>query len=53
MKTLKMEAARSSESLVSYFNIAGHHNPENHSLKIIYIFLKFRYLETETLTYLH
>jgi hypothetical protein len=32
--TLKMEAARSSETLVPYHNITGRHNPEDLDMKI-------------------
>jgi hypothetical protein len=36
--TLKMEAARTSETLVSYYNITWHQNPEHLDLKpIIYV----------------
>jgi hypothetical protein len=34
--TLKMEAARPSETLVSYCNITRRHNPEDLDLKILF-----------------
>jgi len=36
--TLKMEAARSSETLVSYRNTTRHHNSEDLDLKVKFFF---------------